>query len=255
MLAIARATFTSLLRNRLTAFLLSLVLLFTLMCLIISTVDEGIRFRLFENLMLSSQTLLLYGFAWLYSFEILRREQSDLLFMLPLSTGVSRSSYLIGRFVGLALVIFVLGCCFLLLDLLLIFWLEKTIVWQLLMQILITTCGAILAAAIVFCFGVFTPAFSAVIYSLLFWLIGHGLDELYLFAEHHMSAIAQIMTKSFYYVLPNFSLTDLSTIALNRLPSTSWDWAFPIVYSLTYSILLLFIASIFYQRKALVADD
>lgn len=253
--AISHATFTSLLRNRLTAFLLSLMLLFTLLCLVISTVDAGIRFRLFENLMLSGQTLLLYGFAWLYSFEVLRREQSELLFMLPLSTGISRTSYLVGRFMGLALVILALGICFILLDTILIFWLEKTFVWQLLIQILITTFGAILAAAIVFCFGVFTPAFSAVIYSLLFWLIGHGLDELYLFAEQQMSAFAQTSTKVFYYLLPNFSLTDLSTVALNRMPSTSWDWIFPIVYSLGYSALLLTIASIIYQRKALVGND
>lgn len=253
--AIASATLISLLRNKLTTFLLSLMVLFTLLCLVISTVDAGVRFRLFENLMLSGQALLLYGFAWLYSFEILRREQSDLLFMLPLSSGISRSNYLIGRFIGMASIILVLGGCFVLLDTLLILWLEKAFVWQPLMQIVITTFGAILAAAIVFCFGVVTPAFSAVIYSLLFWLIGHGLDELYLFAEQKMSAAAQITTKVFYYLLPNFSLTDLSSIALNRLPASSWDWIFPIIYSLGYSTLLLIIASLLYQRKALVGND
>ena len=198
---------------------------------------------------------MLYGFAWLYSFEILRHEQSDLLFMLPLSTGISRSDYLIGRFLGLSLIIMILGGCFVLLDTILMFWLEGAFIWQPLMQIVITTFGAILAAAIVFCFGVFTPAFSAVIYSLLFWLIGHGLDELYLFSEQKMSAMAQSISKLFYYLLPNFSLTDLSTIALNRLPSSSWDWLFPIIYSLGYSALLLLIACTLYERKALVGHE
>ena len=253
--AIARATLVSLLRNRLTTFLISLMVMFTLLCVVISTVDAGVRFRLFENLMLSGQALLLYGFAWLYSFEILRREQSDLLFMLPLSTGIARSDYLIGRFLGLSLVIMILGGCFVLLDAILMFWLEGAFIWQPLMQIVITTFGAILAAAIVFCFGVITSAFSAVIYSLLFWLIGHGLDELYLFAEQQMSVVAQSITKLFYYLLPNFSLTDLSTTALNRLPSTSWDWIFPMIYSLGYSAILLLIASSLYRRKALVGND
>lgn len=253
--AIAQATMVSLFRNRLTTFLISLMVLFTLLCLVISTVDAGVRFRLFENLMLSGQTLLLYGFAWLYSFEVLRREQSDLLFMLPLSTGVSRSDYLIGRFSGLALVILCLGICFVLLDTGLIVWLEGDFIWQPLMQIVITIFGAVLAASLVFCYGVFTPAFSAVMYSLLFWLIGHGLDELYLFAEQKMSVVAQAVTKFLYYLLPNFSLTDLSTTALNRLPSTGWDWLFPIFYSLGYSALLLAVASTIYRRKAMVGND
>lgn len=253
--AIARATLVSLLRNRLTLFLIILMALFTLLCLVISNVEEGLRVRLFENLILSGQTLLLYGLAWLYSFEVLRREQSDLLFMLPLSTGIQRSDYLIGRFIGLSLLITVYGGCFVLLDTLLLWWLEGALVWQPQMQILIITCSAILAAALVFCFGVFSSAFSAVIYSLLFWLIGHGLDELYLFAEQKLSALAQTVSRMIYYLLPNFSFTDLTTLVLNRLPTTSWDWLFPILYSLGYSTLLLLIASHIYQRKALVGND
>lgn len=253
--AIAIATLVSLLRNRMTLFLILLMLAFTLLCLVISTVEEGLRVRLFENLMLSGQTLLLYGLAWLYSFEVLRREHSDLLFMLPLSTGLRRRDYLIGRFLGLALLIMLFGMCFLLLDTVLLRWLEGLFVWQPPLQILITTCGAVLAAALVFFFGVYSSAFSAVITSLLLWLIGHGLDELTLFAEHKLSLVAQHVSRFMYYLLPNFSFTDLTTTVLNRLPATSWDWLFPIVYSLGYSALLLLFASHIYQKKALVGND
>ena len=66
--AIARATLISLLRNRLTVFLISMMVLFTLLCVLISTVDAGIRFRLFENLMLSGPGIIVVWFRLVIQF-------------------------------------------------------------------------------------------------------------------------------------------------------------------------------------------
>jgi Cu-processing system permease protein len=253
--AIAHATFLSLLRNRFTVFLISLVVLFTLLCLAMSTVNIGIRFRLFENLILSSQTFLLYGVAWLYGFDILRRDQQELLFMLPLSTGMSRRAYYSGRFWGLVALILLIGFSFVVINIVLIAYLEHAIVWPIIFQTVITIFGAILSAAILMCFGVNLSAFSAVIYSILMWFIGHGLDELVLFSEKQLNPSLHSITQMLYSTLPNFSLTDLSSIALNRLPNSAIDWLFPVFYCSIYSALLIALACLLYEKKSLAGND
>lgn len=251
-LALARATLLSLLRNRLTSFTLVLLVAFTALSLLMSTVDAGIRIRLFENILISVQTFLLYAVSWLFAFDLLRREQQELLYVLPLSTGISRSEYLCGRFLGLVFFLVILGACLLFLDALLLLVVEENIVMDVLLQIALTMCGAVLAAALVFALAVWTSAFAAVIFAVMLWVIGHGLDELIVFADQQLPAGAFHVSQGLYYLLPNFSITDMSTHVLNRLPMSWQAWLLPALYCLGYSALIMALACQAFHKKALV---
>ena len=105
-------TALSLLRQKITSFFLITTIFLIGIGTLMSTVDIGIRFRLFENILLASQTLLIHLFAWIYTFEQWRKEFSQNLFVLPLSTDISRFQYLVGRYLVLCrLLLYCLQAC------------------------------------------------------------------------------------------------------------------------------------------------
>jgi Cu-processing system permease protein len=248
---IAAITFLSLRRQRITPFMLTLGLIFIALGLLMSSVDIGVRYRLFENILTSAQAFLLQMIAWLYTFEMIRKEQSLSLFVLPLSTSVSRYSYYSGRFIGVALMLAVFSLFFFIIDIFLLRWIEQQWVFQPLIQLCLFFFSALLSMAILYFFSSFVSAINAVIYSIMFWFIGHGLDELLIFAQTKLAPSVASTVQGLYYILPNFSFFDISSMAINRLPISTESWLFPILYSLGYSFILLALCNLIYQKKPL----
>lgn len=250
-ITIARATVYSLLRSSLTKFLLSLVLLLVIISWASSSVDMGIRFRLFENTLLATQCLMMNLLAWFFSFDVLRRDESEKLYMLPLSTSISPGIWQLGRFVGVIAVLTGTGLLLLILDQALLLSLEGSLPLAMLLQLFLYILSACLSVAVIFCLAAFVPVLSAVIYAVIIWIIGNGLDELLLVAEDKFGDSAQQLSLLFYYLLPNFSFFDISSDALNHLPVDAGDTLFRLLYPGLYSLLLVMIAAFVYSRKVI----
>ncbi len=253
--AVARASVISLLRQRLTPLLAGFGLLCVAVALLMSTIDIGVRFRLFENLLLSAEVLLLHALALLYAFELLRRDQADMLYVLPLATALGRGRYLAGRYLGVvaALGLFVLLCV--VLDLGLSLATEGA--WRPLLagQAALFGLSAALLAALVFAFAQLSSPLGAVLYAVALWLIGNGLDELYIYLQQEGGAAALALGRGLYYLLPDFSFFDLTSRVINRDPIAAADWLFAVAYGLGYSALALLFAARRFRRRVLAGGE
>ncbi|MBT5230856.1 MAG: hypothetical protein HOM11_11355 [Methylococcales bacterium] len=248
---IAESTFKALLRQRLTAFFLTLTAIFIGFGLLMSTVDIGVRFRLFENLLLGMQTFLLHIAGWLYLFEMVRKEQSLGLFVLPLTTTIKRSHYFIGRFLGVVWLMLLLLAFFAIIDSLLMLIISGSVNIGLLQQLYLLSLSALLSMATLYFLTTLVSPVNAIIYSVIIWFIGNGLDELLLFAEKKLTATSTELIRGLYYLWPNFSFFDKTELVANEIGLSWQQIAFPSIYSLLYSSLLLWAATLIYQRKAL----
>lgn len=216
-----------------------------------SSVDIGVRFRLFENLLISFQALLLHLAAWLYLFEMLRKEQAFGLYVLPLSTPLPRWQYFLGRFFGVAWLIASLTLLFLALDTVLLAWISQSVKPALLWQVAMLGCSALLGMALMQFLAVLTNPITAVVYSIMLWLIGNGLDELVIFAGQKLNVASQSICWTLYYLWPNFSFFDFTDRVANGYAVTATQTSFTLCYCLGYCALLLGAACFLYQKQAL----
>lgn|GEM_PF-1133043 len=248
--AVATATFKSLLRQRITPFMLVLGGLFMGLGLLLSSVDLGVRYRLFENILLSAQIFLLHALAWLYLFEVLRQEQALNLCVLPLSAGIPRAHYYAAKFLGVLGIVLLYGLFFVLVDALLMWLIEGQWRVPVLLQVSLFVVSAVLAMALLWFFAAFVSPINAVIYSILLWFIGHGLDELWIVVSQQLGGLAMFVVTAGYYLLPNFSFFDLMSLTVNQQPMAWAAYFFGVFYGLGYSLILVGFANYLYGKKA-----
>lgn len=239
------------LRQPVSGFFVALLFLISALSWLLSDINIGEPGRLFENILLSAQALFLHLLVWVYGFEVVRRETSQGLFVLPLSTGLSRSIYWLGRYAGICMMLALFTFVLILVDSLLMFVTQEGVNTILLLQVMLFMVSTWMTLAILMLFATFTSPFSAMLYAILIWVIGHGWDELYLLMIEHQSGIALQVTKIAYVFLPNFSFFDLTTRVLNGLPVDISNVWLIVGYGLGYSLLIMVMANMIYKRKIL----
>lgn len=252
-LSLVRFFSKSLLKERATLLFVLLAIIMIVVALSLSSIDIARRYKLLEDVLLTSQMFLLHIAAIFYSFDFLQKEKSLGLFVLPLSTGLSRRSYLISIFLTIAFMTFIIFLSFFIIDSLLLLVIEKVFAYQVLWQLFLYTLSAIVLSFFIIALSNFVSIMNSVIYSVALFFIGNGLDEFYIYAKYIKKDLVLTKIALFLdYVLPNFSIFDKQAIVVNRaLIENSAFFFYPVIYFLILSILIFSIANIKYQKKVL----
>ena len=247
----------SLLKLKATPLIVLLALFILVISFTLSDVNIAKKYKLFEDILLVSQTFLLHMVAIFYSFELMQKEQLNGMFILPLSTGIKRKNYLQAIFLSLMIVLFILLLIFLLIDTVLLLMLNNFnffVMWQLVLYYL----SASLLAASVVMFAQYVSNMNAMIYSVLFFLIGQGLDELWLFLNHPniVSEVSMYFANALYYFLPNYSLFDHISIVVNRMDIDMVNiMIVPVMYFIGLLCIYFLIAYKKYSTKVLKVGE
>ncbi len=243
----------SLLKERATILFILLAVIMIIIALSLSDIDIARKYKLLEDVLLTSQMFLLHIAALFYTFDFLQKEKSLGLFVLPLSTGLSRKKYLFSIFLTISFMIITIFFAFFVIDAILLFILEKSFVYLFLWQLFLYALSSMLLAFLIIAFSNFVSIMNSVIYSVALFFIGNGVDEFYIYAKYIKKDI--FLTKVanvFYYVIPNFSIFDKQAKVVNRaLIENSTFFYYPIIYFLIISILIFFITYIKYQKRVL----
>ena len=241
-------------RGRSTTLLVLASLSAALLAWLFGGTDIAMPYRLFENLLLSSQWLLLHLATLVYGYELFTKERGGL-FTLPLASGMQREHFLVSLLLTLWRAVGILALGFLVLDALLLLSIEQqlppTLLWQLLLHLL--SAGLLAAWLLLLSRRVTVP--NATLYAVLLLLIGGGADELWAYAFGEGGTGLQGIAAVIYYLPLNFSLFDYQAHALSRTPVPVWEgYLFPPLYALLASALLCLAAWRLYRGKALHAD-
>lgn len=252
---LAITTFRSCKRQKITTFLLIIIGLSIALGLLMSTVDIGIRFRLFENILISTQIMVIHGLAWIYAFEVMRRETYCGLFVLPLSTSLKRHHYILGKFIGINMIIGLFCLLMVFLDFTLLSIIEHQFRLPILWQIILSFFSAFMTVSLFYFFSTITSAVQALLYTISCWFIGHGLDELYLFVTQNALETIKPLIYALYLIFPNFSFFDMTSEVLATQTLNQQQVFFPVIYSLGYSSLLLFFTARNFKQKSLLHSE
>jgi ABC-type transport system involved in multi-copper enzyme maturation permease subunit len=247
---IARNTFREAVRDRILYNLVLFVLLITASAIFLGELTAGHEARMIVNLGLGA--VLLFGafIAIFVGVSLVSKEIEKRTVYAIFSKPVSRTEFIIGKYLGLCLTLLVnivvmgAGISLALLYVkggALVFSIWGT-VFLIFLELTVVTATAILFSSFS------TPALSALLTFFVF-IIGHFSSALRELASSMGSSAAKFVFDAIYYLMPNFSHFEFARNAAHGDMPTAAMLAGAAAYAIVYSMVLLAVTSLVFNRR------
>ncbi len=246
-LALAKNTFRETVRDK----ILYTIVFFGILLILSSKIMAGISAGEEEKITLDFGLGMIHIFGILITLfvgtQMVAREMEGNMILILLSKPLSRGQFLLGKFLGLSGILFLLmvimgGIFFFLVPF------SLDIIWVLAGQYI----SFLLLLALALFFSVFLSPLLAMFSALLMWIIGNITDEFYSFVIHSQEKISE----AFYWVgwgsyhfLPNFANLNFKNEATYGLEISTTDITIIFATSLAYICFLIALAVVIFRKK------
>jgi len=247
--AIAFNTFKEAIRDR----ILFLLLFFAAVCIIFSRVlallTVGDRVKIITDVGLASLSIFGALMAILMGTGLVYKEIDKRTIYTLLSKPIQRYQFLLGKYFGLILTLFVMLVLMTLIFLVLIFLHSFRIEWALFVAILFIFFELCLITAVAMLFSCFSTPILSTLFSLSFYLIGHvswGLETL---IKKIQSGTAKTLAQILYTFLPDLENFNFKTEIVHNLSIPPEALFYSILYGLFYTVFILALAMLVFRRR------
>ena len=246
--SIAFNTFRENLRDKLLYNLLVFALLMIGSSVILSRLTLGEFHRLILDLGLGSINFFGVLIAIFVGIGLVSKEIDKKTIYTIVSKPVARYQFLLGKYVGLILTLFV-NTAVMTVGLLAVLAFQEVP----LHLILFKSLGAIflefmVITAIALLFSTFTSATLSAIFTLALFVIGHLTADLKMFGQK-MDGLSRGILDGIYYLLPNLERFNLKGHVTHQIDVPANDLVLIAAYGLAYTTFLLLLASVIFQRR------
>lgn len=246
---IALNTFKEAKRDR----VLYLLFFFAAVCLLFSRflalLTVGDRVKIIKDVGLASISLFGMLMAILMGTGLVYKEIDKKTIFTLLAKPIHRVEFLLGKFLGLVLTIFIMTVLMAVIFLLILFLHTFTIEWKILLAILYIFFELCLMTAVALLFSTFTTPILASLYSLGFYLIGHLSWSMEMLIKKVKSGTARAILRLLYIVLPDLENFNFKTEVVHNLPIPTKLLGISILYGVAYTAFLLILAMIVFRRR------
>jgi ABC-type transport system involved in multi-copper enzyme maturation permease subunit len=247
--AIATNTVREAVRNKVLYTLLFFAILLILAGVILSTLSYVESERILQDVGMAAIRLFGVAIAIFVGVGLIHKEVDRRTVYTILSKPLSRAEFLLGKYVGLVLTI----------------WMQMGIMVVVFCVVSLVTGAGLgsahfasfaltamelaLVVAVATLFSAFTTPMLASFYSVGLWIVGHLTRDLRsLGAQSDLDGVKQV-TALLYRVLPDLESFNLTTVAAHRLAFSAADVWLPTIYALGYIALLLLAAVTIFERR------
>ncbi len=236
-------------RNKLLYTLLFFAIVMIGTGVIVSSISYVEGSRILQDVGLASIRLFSTGIAIFVGVGLIHGEVSSRTIYTILSKPVSRAEFLVGKFVGLVMTI----------------WLQLGIMSLAFVGVSLASsapidsghAAALLLVGVELCviiavatlFSAFTTPMLASFFTLGIYMMGHLTRDLVQIGERAESASMQMVSKFLYRVLPDLESFNLSIQAVHQLPIAATDVLWPFLYGASYAAVLLYAATYLFARR------
>ncbi len=262
---IARVMMKEALADRLLYGLLIALGLMMLGAMFVSQLALSEQFRAMKDVTFAAIQLLGTMIALFYGCFMIGRETERKTLHVWLSKGVRRQDILLGKFLGMAQLLF---CILVLMSLVLVMFLVFTLDDQTQQVFLYANVGKaltllyaqllLLVAIAIFFSCLTTSSFNALCFTLIVFLMGLYHDLMYhapnMVEQIRGSIIIYVMqgVKMISYILPNFQCFDISQ-QTNALVEIPWTYVMDVLmYAGIYTALLIVMSIVLFERRAVI---
>ena len=178
-----------------------------------------------------------------------------------LARPISRGEYIVGKFLGMVLLIVASMCILSLFAVASIFLVKMRysgyfprFSWPMIfLSISFTTISLILLSALSFLFASFaSTSFISLILTIAAYIIGHSMSDVKALVEASQDNISPVTVKvvqAAYYIFPNLSLFDIKTQAAHDLAIPMSYIFLAVSYGLAYTCIVIIIASLIFRKR------
>lgn len=247
-LSIALNTFRENLRDKLLYNLLVFALLMIGSSLLLMRLTLGEFHRLLLDAGLGSINIFGVLIAIFVGIGLVNKEIEKKTIYTIVSKPVARYQFLMGKYLGLTITLFV-NTLIMAGGLLLVLKAQDVPIDSMLFQALglIFVEFMVITAVALLC-STFTSATLSAIFTLAVYVVGHLTADLKMLGAK-MGEGGQVLLNGLYYVLPNLERFNLKGHVIHRLEVPGTDLLLIVAYGLTYVTFLLVSASIIFQRR------
>lgn len=246
---VASNTFREVIRDR----VLYGLLIFAVMLVFLSLLLGGLSFaeqaKIITDLGLVAVQLGCGMLAVFVGSSLVFREIERQTILTLLSKPVSRTQFLLGKFLGLALVL-VLVDLLISLFLVVVFSMYGQVHW---VQFLISEVGVFLESLLLLSvsifFGVFCRPTLTAIFTFSVWLIGHAVNDLYFFSQKSQSVLIKWTGTAIARVFPNLNYFDFKEAVVYGDVIAAGDIQRALGIWLAWFIILLLASTFIFERR------
>lgn len=247
-ISIALNTFRENLRDKLLYNLLVFALLMIGSSLLLMRLTLGEFHRLLLDVGLGSINIFGVLIAIFVGIGLVSKEIEKKTIYTIVSKPVARYQFLVGKYLGLIVTLFV-NTLIMAAGLLLVLFAQEVPIESMLFKALgLIFLEFMVVTAVALLCSTFTSATLSAIFTLATYVIGHLTADLKAFGEK-MDEGMRVVANGLYYVLPNLERFNLKGHVIHHIEVSGTDLFLIVAYGLTYVLSLLLAASIIFQRR------
>ncbi len=251
-IAIAKNTYREAVRSKLFLLLTVFSIAFILFSKIVSLLVISSSEKIILDLGLAIIEIFTILLSILISVNLFYKERDKRTIFNILSKPISREQFILGKFLGLSLTLFVslviLGVIFFLYALIVTGNLHPYIFPQLL---LFFVEGEILVSFSLLFTSVSTPILSS-IFSLGIFVVGNFSSNFLLYYEAKVKGVVKLLVNIVYYVLPNFSILNYKNQLVYTKGIALSNFLNATVYGIDYALLILVLSMIAFKNREIL---
>jgi ABC-type transport system involved in multi-copper enzyme maturation permease subunit len=249
--ALAQNTVRESVRNKIAYALLFFAVLMIGSGAIISSLSYVEGHRILQDVGLAAIRLFGVAIAIFVGIQLVHREVERRTVYTVLSKPISRGQFLLGKYVGLTLTIWMQGICMGVAFALVSLAAGAPLAWQHIAFGLLVAVELALVVALATLFSTFTTPMLAAFFTTGFWAVGQLSRELRDLGASSGSFSLKALTGVLYRVLPDMQSFDVALETAHRLPLSASDVVLPAVYGAGYIAIVLLVAVIVFERRDL----
>jgi len=247
--AIALNTFRESIRDRIFYSLLAFAMLMLAFSLVLGYLTIGDEIKIIKDFGLGAISLFGVLIAIFVGISLVYKEMEKRTIYVILANPISRSQFVMGKYLGLSLTLLVEVVVMSIGLLALCYMKQPKLSWDLLVAILAIWFELQLVLAIAVLFSTFVSPFLSGLLTLVVFVIGHLTQDFRLVVAKVDNSFIQKIADIFYYIFPNLEALNYKTKVVHGLQITPAEYFFSIGYSTAYTLALLSLAVLIFQRR------
>lgn len=247
--AITLNTFREAVRDRILYAILAFAMAMIASTIVLATLGVGSGPKIIRDLGLGFISIFGTLIAVFIGIGLVHKEIDRRTIYTIVSKPIHRSQFILGKYLGLVLTLFVNVFIMTAALMALIFLGEGLWEFRLAAAAGMIFLELMVITGIAIFFSAFsTPALSA-IFTLSFFAIGRLLDDLRLFGEQYADPLGRVVIRGLYYLLPNLGRFDVSTQVVHGRPLGEVVSGMTITYGMLYIVALLALTIVIFHRR------
>jgi ABC-type transport system involved in multi-copper enzyme maturation permease subunit len=247
--AIALNTFKEAIRDRILYLLLFFAAVAIIFSRLLALLTVGDRVKIIKDVGLASLSLFGMLMAILIGTGLVYKEIDKKTIFTLVSKPIHRWQFLVGKFLGLVLTLFVMIFLMSLIFLALLFVHTFKLEMSIFIAILFIFIELVLITAVAILFSCFSTPILSSIFSLAFYLIGHlswGLEAL---IKKIKPGPGRLMARIVYTVLPDLENFNFKAEVVHGLPIPPKIYLYSTFYGLAYTLFILALATLVFKKR------